>query len=247
MNCRNCGEIASVNYCSHCGQDVKVGRITFATLSNELSESILKVNKGFLYTIKELFIRPGKSIQAYLNGKRKKHYKPITYLLILSTVYFFISSITGYNTWMDEILSGLYSGFNDTGSEMELPAAITWVIDNYAYSSLLFIPVFSLASYICFSRYKVNYVEHIVINCYITGQQAILYALFSLLITGLAYEPLEMLSVAVAISYTFWVFFKFFKEGNRVLNIFRSILTYALCWIFSSVILLSFMAIRDFV
>ena len=77
MNCKNCGNIVEGEYCNHCGQRSNVGRITLSSLLNELTESIFQIDRGFFYTLTQLFARPGKSIREYLNGKRRKHFKPI--------------------------------------------------------------------------------------------------------------------------------------------------------------------------
>lgn len=245
MNCNNCGEIVSGKYCSHCGQSANVGTVTMASLMQELSGSIFKVNKGFLYTFIGLLKRPGESIQAYLNGKRKSHVKPITYVLTLSTIYFLVSQITGQNTWMDEIIVGFTTGAYDAGEGIEIPAALTWFSKNYAYTTLLLLPVFSLASYLFFRRGGRNYLEHIVLNSYISGQQAVVYASFMLLNAVVQAEILEVLPVFVSIFYAVWVLGQFFPEGNRMIHLLRSFLTYLLYLMASIGLLVAVMGITE--
>lgn len=245
MNCKNCGELVQGRYCSHCGQNAKVGKISVSNLLHEFSSSIFQVDRGFFYTLKALFERPGASIKEYLNGKRKKHFKPIAYVLTLSTFYFLISQMTGQNTWMEDLISGFSSGASNTGNEADIPPVLNWFSKNFAYTTLLLLPVFSLASYISFSGLGRNYLEHIVINSYVTGQQAIFYSLFGILKTFINIEIFELLPVLTAFSYTIWVFWRFFKEGNRIINILRSILTYILYLIFSIGILIVFMGISE--
>lgn len=243
MNCKNCGHSVDGKFCSHCGQNSKVGRIDFPNFLNEISESIFQINKGFFYTLRELFVRPGSTLKEFLNGKRKNHFKPIAYALTLSTVYFLITQVTNQNTWMDEAVSGWMNGATDYNSGVEIPGILTWFSKNYAYSTLLLLPVFSIASYLSFFKFGNNYLEHIVINSYITGQQAIFYSLFSIGRTVIKSELIEMFSFLVAISYTLWMFWHFFSEGNRTMNILRSIMTYILYLIFSLGLLLALMGI----
>ncbi len=147
MNCKNCGQITAGEYCNHCGQKSKVGRITLSSLLNELTESIFQIDRGFLYTLIHLFTRPGKSINEYLNGKRKKHFKPIAYLITFSTIYFIISKMIGQNTWMDDFITGFAKGGSN---KEEIPQILNWFAKNYAYTTMLLIPVFSFASFISF-------------------------------------------------------------------------------------------------
>jgi hypothetical protein len=245
MNCKNCGEIVSGKYCSHCGQNANVGTVTMASLMQEVSGSIFKLNKGFLNTFIGLFRRPGESIKEYLTGKRKSHVKPITYVLTLSTTYFLVSQITGQNTLMDEIIVGFAQGAHDSGEGVEIPAALLWFAKNYAYTTLLLLPVFSLASYLFFRKGGRNYLEHIVLNSYISGQQAVLYACFMLLNVVVKAKILEVIPVFVSIFYAVWVLGRFFPEGNRVMHILRSLLTYLLYLIVSVGLLVAVMGISE--
>jgi len=236
MDCKNCGKLVEGKYCSNCGQDSKTSRITIPNFLSDISESVFQINKGLFFTTKELFLRPGNSIREYLSGKRKNHFKPIAYLLLLSTVYFLITKITNQNTWIDDGLIGWMEG--STGnSEIELPKIVTWFVNNYAYSTLLLLPIFSLASYLSFYKSGENYLEHIVINSYITGFQALIYSFFALVKYATESEVVDAFPLFFAVGYTFWVFSQIFSDQSRVKNILSSFLTYFLYLVLGLVIL----------
>ena len=247
MNCKNCGEIINGQYCSHCGQNTNVGKITMSSLANEFSESLLQVNKGFFFTVKELFTRPGKTILEYLKGKRKNHFKPITYALTLSTIYYLVSQASGQNTWMDDLISGFSKGVYESTESKEIPAALIWFSKNFAYTTLLLLPVFSLASYLAFRSKEQNYLEHLVINAYTAGQQAIFYTLFCLIQSRIKSEVFEWLPIVSAFFYAIWVFWQIFEEGSRFSNVLRTIWTYILYLFLSTVLLLAIMGITEVV
>jgi len=232
MNCKNCGKIIEGNYCSHCGQNSKVGKINLSNFLNEVSESVFQINRGLFYTLRELFVRPGHSVNEFLTGRRKNHFKPVAYVFTFSTLYFLISRLVGGNTLMNDVVSGFSIASNGSESGNEVPSILTWLSENYAYATLLLVPIFSLASYLSFSGSGRNYLEHIVLNSYVTGQQAILYSIFLLLKTFIISKYLELIPVLISISYSFWVFWQFFIKGNRIINILRSVLTYVLYLIF---------------
>ncbi|NUO00475.1 MAG: DUF3667 domain-containing protein [Saprospiraceae bacterium] len=245
MNCKNCGHIVDGKFCSNCGQNSKVGRINLPAILNEFSESIFQINKGFFYTLRELCTRPGKSIREFLHGKRKNHFKPIAYVLTLSTLYFLITQVTNQNTWAEDIMTGWMNGATEQNAGAGIPKIATWFAKNYAYTALMLLPLFSLASYLSFFKFGKNYFEHFVINSYITGQQAILYALFAIVETVAKSDAVEAFSLLGVITYTFWVFWQFFSEGNRTMNILRSIMTYILYLIFSLGLLLVLMGLKE--
>lgn len=244
MNCRNCGHTVDGKFCSNCGQNSKVGRINLPAVLNEFSESIFQINKGFFYTLRELCIRPGESLKEFLNGKRKNHFKPIAYLLTLSTLYFLITQATNQNTWIEDLITGWMNGATEQNAGVGIPKIATWFAKNYAYTTLILLPLFSLASFLSFFKFGKNYFEHFVINSYITGQQAILYALFAIVETVSKSDAIEAFSLLGVIPYTFWVFWQFFSEGNRTMNILRSIMTYILYLIFSLGFLLALMGLN---
>lgn len=242
MECKNCGKIVEGNFCSHCGQDSKVSKINLPNFLNQVTEKVFIADKGFFYTLINLFIRPGHSIRDFLNGKRKYHFKPIAYLLVLSSIYFLISRIAEQNTLIDDLVSGFFS--YDSENKNEIPPSLKWFSSNYAYSTLLLLPIFSFASFLSFLKYRKSYLEHIVINAYITGHQAIFYSIFISLEIVITHDILEVIPVILSITYTFWVFLQFFSEGSRVLTIFRSVLTYIIYMALSSGFLLAFANIK---
>ncbi|MEZ5044572.1 MAG: DUF3667 domain-containing protein [Saprospiraceae bacterium] len=246
MNCKNCGYRIDGKFCSHCGQNAKVDRINFSNFLNEVTESVFQINKGFFYTLRELFVRPGSSLKEFLNGQRKNHFKPIAYVLTLSTLYFLIAQITNQNTWMDDLISGWINGATGHPQVVQAPIILIWFSKNYAYLSLLLLPIFSLASYLSFIKSDTNYLEHIVINSYITGQQAVFYSMFAIVKMVIESDVIEVFSLFVAISYTYWVFWQFFSKGNRMINILCTIMTYILYLLFSIGLLFALMGINEF-
>ena len=153
-------------------------------------------------------------------------------MLTLSTIYFLIIKITDQSTWIDDIVTGWINHENKINTNVKIPETITWFLTNYAYSALLLLPVFSLASYLSFLKFGKNFLEHIVIGSYVKGQQAALYSLFAIGKTFIEGDAMDIFAYLIATLYTFWVFWQFFSKGNRAINILRSILTHILYFIF---------------
>lgn len=163
----------------------------------------------------------------------------------MSTVYFFITQITNQNTWIGDLVTGWMTGASESDTNAEIPEVANWFLANYAYLTFLLLPVFSLASYISFLKFRKNYLEHIVVNSYITGQQAIFYLLFAIGSSVIDSDVMEIVPVLLAVSYAFWVFWQFFSQGNRAMNVLRSILTYILYFTFSLILLGILIGIKE--
>lgn len=236
MICKNCEQSFEGSYCHHCGQKASVGRINRAYLFQEVLGGIFQVNKGFFYTVWVLFVEPGRHIHNFLDGKRRNYFKPIPYLLTLSTLYFLMVLFTNQNTWLDDLISGFTSGASGNDVTIITHPVVVWFSKNYAYTTLLLLPVFSFASYRLFSKFGKNYLEHVILNAYVTGQQAIIYAFFTIFMLFLESPILESLPYFAALAYTFWVFWQFFSPGNWAMNILRTFLTYVLYMVLSLVL-----------
>lgn len=233
MKCKNCDNIIDGNYCSKCGQNSKVDKITLSNFITEISDSIFQINSGLIFTIKELTIRPGHSIRKYIKGERKNYFKPIAYALALSTVYFLISKLSTENTYLVNLLDGFNDGYTDSGARNQeltsnLSLVTEWFKNNFAYAALILIPIYSFATYLAFLRSGFNYLEHIVLNSYIVGQQAIIYSVLILIDQIFDAHLIRLISFLLIILYAFWVFWQFFSEEKRIYIILRTILTYIL-------------------
>lgn len=238
MNCKNCDQITNGNFCTNCGQSTKVDRINLLNFLGELSDSVFQINKGLFYTMKALFVSPGNSIKEYLNGKRKNHFKPVAYLFTLSTIYFLLSQFVESETILNDAITGWSNLSEEPDIKAEELTILNWFANNYTYTMLLLLPLYTLASYLSFSGSKYNYLEHFVLNAYITGQQAILYSISAMLIllTGQG-DFLAIITHFLSFFYTLIVYSQFFSKSSRIAVILRWILTYALYLIMVSLII----------
>ncbi|GAA4274389.1 DUF3667 domain-containing protein [Aquimarina gracilis] len=237
MNCKNCNNKYEGNFCGYCGQRSRVEKINFDYLINEFSESVFQVNYGMVFTIKELCSRPGHSIREYLHGKRKNHFRPIAFLFLWSTVYFLLSGLIEKHTFLVEAINGFSDGFAKTNQDFsKVTNTFKWMTSNHAYTTLLFLPLYSFASYIAFLGLKYNYFEHFVLNSYITGQQAIIYAVFIGIqyVLGIGDYYFPLLFFIASVGFAFWTFFQFFDKEKWIEIVFRVILVYFLYYILLS-------------
>jgi len=240
MICKNCDQSTKGDFCNHCGQRTIVSKINLASTISELSYSVFQLDRGLFYSMKELFIRPGDTIREYLDGKRKNHFKPIAYVFTLSTAYFLISRSGEDGNMLAKFIESIWEGWiefeietNKQGiTSFEKPPAINWIANNYSFAILIILPLFSFASYLVFIRQGYNYFEHLVLNAYITGQQAIFYSLSAVLsLAGISNYYLPGVTLSVILLYVFIVFWQFFPKLSRVQVVVRSFLTYILYWI----------------
>ena len=159
INCKNCGHNFHGNYCPECGQSAHTERINSHFFLHDIPHSVLHIDKGFFYTFKELIVRPGHAIREYLDGKRVRHFRPLAYLLLLSTLSTLVSKICFYFTEKEYLAQGLKATIHQSCLSQ--------------YISLFFIlmiPIMSLASWLVFRHYKYNFWEHLLLETFIVAQ-----------------------------------------------------------------------------
>ena len=83
-HCLNCGAEVMGSYCHVCGQPVGTGRLSMRQVASDGVQSLLRLNRGFLYTVGNLLIRPWKVIADYIHGKRVRYTAPVALLVLLA-------------------------------------------------------------------------------------------------------------------------------------------------------------------
>lgn len=206
-HCLNCGKDLHDNYCGNCGQSAATHRFSLKHIfTHDMVHNLLHVDKGILYTVKELFTRPGHMVREYIEGKRIQQFNYITLLLVLIATQLFITHSFHY----------------DPGKIVDIAAAkktinkIQTLKDNNIKLLYLFlIPLTSVFSYFIFRRSGKNYAEHIVLNTYHACAQLVLGigVIIIILLTPnhTAILVINFLSVILIQGYSLWYYPQFFR------------------------------------
>lgn len=214
--CRNCGKNAQGDFCSNCGLRQEIRRIDSRYLINEFGQ-IFNFDRGILFTIKTLLIRPGTSVRNFINGDRVRMMKPLLFLIISSLIYTVIQRIFGFED--------MYMTANGSDHELEV-RIMQWIQANYGYANLVMAIFISLWAKLFFRKHQFNLFEVIILMCYLMGIGMLAFALFGMLqsITGI--NLLQIIG-SLAILYVSWGIATFFngkKWYNYLLGFFSYIL-----------------------
>ncbi len=228
MHCHKCGSTIKNNYCSNCGFPTKIPRIDKEFFFFSLAE-VLNLNRGIIYTIKELTIRPGKAIRSYIKTDRTILVKPITFLFMCSLLYTLVSH---YFTFDSAIIK---ANVNDSDIG---PKILMWVENNYGYVNLLMAILAAFWLKVIFRNRGYNFFECLVAFSYISAYVMIIYTIFGVLESILHYNIMQFAGL-IGIVYPIWALGKFF-EGNIFTRTLKTLFAYSL--VFLSVILFSVVA-----
>ena len=107
VHCLNCGAEVKGKYCHECGQKIHVNRLTAKALLDEIIHFFTHVEDTFLKTTLYYIIKPGSTALNYVQGKRKRYQKPVSYFLIWTGAYILLHNfILSHNHYELVLQSG---------------------------------------------------------------------------------------------------------------------------------------------
>lgn len=219
-SCSTCKADSSGDFCSCCGNPLVIHRIDKSYLTQELLK-LIGYERGFLYTAKGLLLRPGKVIREYIEEDRQKITKPITYLILTSLIYTFISHYFKTDMIQNEMLKRMY------GDSLTYQL-FYWVQNNYGYANLLLLVPITLWTRFLFSDYKYNLYETFVVMSLVMAEGMLLYTLHVVL--NFTFPTIALLNEFIMgfimLVYLTWSIGQFY-EGKR-LSYFKALLSYVL-------------------
>lgn len=194
-NCLNCGTELAGRFCFACGQKANTHRITAKHfLMHDLIHGVWHLDRGMLYTLKALFIRPGYMAKEYIEGKRVQYYNIFYLLLLMFAVIFFVESWMG--THQDSF--------------------------HYKATYLTFIPIYASLGFLFFRRMKYNFFEHIIVAAVVVFWQQIinLISIIEPEATSInMYYAMTILHIIVAFLFPTIIYYQLTKEKFKPLGI----------------------------
>lgn len=206
--CTQCGRPVdgeSQRYCPQCGQPTPPPRIDWHFLGHELEHSILHMDRGLLFTLRELMLRPGRLLRDYLAGRRLGHAKPLLLIMVMAAaVTLGMRAVQWLHPDANATLMGSAPAPGADEGMAASAAMAGWMQRNYALLTLLLLPLQAGCFRLLFGRgYGLNYPEWLVVVALLTVQAFVLQCVA--LAVGLAwpsaFHPTYLLMILLAVVY----------------------------------------------
>ncbi|HEY0742225.1 MAG TPA: DUF3667 domain-containing protein [Chryseosolibacter sp.] len=187
IECKNCGTAFEGKFCPNCSQKAATHRLTLGHFVHETTHAVTHTDKGILLLIKEMFVRPGIVAREYVEGKRKKYFNPLTFLLIMIAIQVFVTKQTDFYGKFTRQMQKLYEMIEKSnpnaakGKEKftkqveEADKRMAFANDNSKIMNFIFIPFLSLLTWLFFKKSGYNYAENLILNVLIGGQTVVLF------------------------------------------------------------------------
>lgn len=214
--CKNCGNSFEGNYCNQCGQSAKTKRINHEFLWEDIEHGLFHYDKGIGYSLKKLFEKPGIVIYDYIEGKRVNHFRPISMVIIMATIYALIYHLLDLNhrSALDE----------SSGAILER------VFEHYYWFVVATLPIYALTTYILFKKTKYNFYEIIIFEAFKTSQRLGVHIIFLPVLYFVkdrsGFNILTNLLFLIDFILIFWTNRQFFSKMKVGEVLIKSILSY---------------------
>ncbi|HEX7902255.1 MAG TPA: DUF3667 domain-containing protein [Chitinophagaceae bacterium] len=191
IECQNCGSQGDQKFCPNCGQVLEYKRINLPHLVHEVTHTFWHLEKGFLFTLKELAVSPGIMQKKYLSGLRLHYQKPFPLFAISGT----IGALCLYLIYKN--------------------AANT---DQFFYKHYYFLvqatmlPLYALITYLLFKSPQLYYAEALVLNVYMVGFMSIMIIPINVLSFFLPNGVISLIEVIFLLGYNIWTYLNFFSN-----------------------------------
>ena len=152
----------------------------------------MEVDRGWWLTLKDLTVRPGPTIEAYLNGNTKRYFSPVKYLLLISALFYLVISIeqtfdptsdpVTVETWSTKLLSTEIPPFSKA-SAIQIVGMFPLVLNgNMVLYFLVMLPFAAFAGTFFFR--SLNFTEILITWIYLWSQLLYYILLVSILPTS---------------------------------------------------------------
>jgi len=215
-SCRYCGGAVNGEYCSDCGQPVKLKKIDWRYVLNEIAD-VLNVNNRMIYTIKCLLTSPGNSVRQYITEDRNHFVKPISFVFINALIYTLVLYLFPL-------------GIEDIIPQMEVEdmerSISKWILENSGYTTLLIGLFMAFGIKFFFRKAVYNLAETFILLCFVYGITLLFDVVILVLqkITGLNF--IQVFPVFEMI-YITWAVGQFF-DGKKAISYIKALLSYLL-------------------
>ncbi|MNR03191.1 hypothetical protein D3C85_1190720 [compost metagenome] len=217
--CKNCNQVFKGHYCNNCGQPAETHRINAHFLWHDIQHGLFHFDGGIPYTLKQLFTRPGHSIREFIDGKRVKHFKPLSLVVVLGALYGFLCHFYEIN---------IFANSND--STIDLSDYNEWMVAHFSWVTIATIPIYTIGTFIVFRKQGYNFFEFFVLNTFKASQrlfvQILTFPILLYLSSKNHVEKFSTMTYIIGVILTFWTNIQFFSKMSKTKAFFLTLLSH---------------------
>jgi len=190
----------------------KPKRINSSYIIHEIKH-LLHIESGFLYTVKQLFVKPGKLVRNFISEDRSKVTKPLIFLIFCGTIF----TLIFHFFHLEYVFFSMNNKIGDLDKFSEMEAINNWTNGHIGYTSLIAGFFIALWITLFFKNHKYNVYEITILLCYAVGQGLLIISLFTLISVLFKIKAITSIGIFASYFYVFWSIGQFFGE-RKIIN-----------------------------
>lgn len=198
------------------GENHQLKRINASYITHEIKH-LLHLESGFLFTVKQLFIRPGKLVREFIIEDRSKATKPIIFLIFSATLF----TLIFHFFHIEYHFFSLDQKIGNIDEFLKKKTISEWVNNHLGYTSLSIGFLIALWIKVFFRRHHYNIYETTVLLCYAIGQSLLIISIFTLFAVLFKNNSITSIGILAGYFYIFWAVGQFFGE-KKLINYIKS-------------------------
>ncbi|WP_166641846.1 DUF3667 domain-containing protein [Pedobacter duraquae] len=195
----------------HLNETNKPKRINSSYIIHELTH-LLHIESGFLFTVKQLFLRPGKLVRNFILDDRTKVTKPLIFLILSGTIF----TLVFHFFHIEYVFFSVKQKLDGVDEFLDKKAISDWTNSHIAYTSLITGFFIALWTTLFFKKHRYNVYEITVLLCYSVGQGLLIISLFTLISVLLKAKLIISIGIFASYFYIFWSIGQFFGEKKLI-------------------------------
>jgi hypothetical protein len=222
--CRNCGTRSQGAYCHNCGQRTGIYRVSFKETFADLASGLFTLEAPIWRTTLALFRTPGKLFNEYLEGQRKKYYKPVAYFILWTALFLLVRSVLKFDP------------FKSVAADTTLNTDVSWLYEAGKFMSaninnFMFVFVFTLGGFLklfFYKRYRIA--EFVAISFYLLCVYTLINTLFQVYLKLSGAEPNFLPALLFGLYLAFAI--PAWLKGNMILTSLKALIAFFLAFMF---------------
>lgn len=231
-HCANCGValLPEYVYCPGCSQKAVLHRLSPHEIAHDALHYFTHADRSIFALLKGLATRTGAIGREYVGGRRKAHFPPLNFFLIVGTLYVLVVSLLLPSKTFDPFaehpeLAGMSAGMQAKMIHVftRQHNAIQFMNRYSNLVAMMAVPFISIIYWISYRRAHYNYTEHLVAGLYMNGFTNLLFALLVIPAASvlgirqgeIAYAGLVAIHLLGQVGYNSVFYFRFLEKRGR--------------------------------
>lgn len=190
-SCQNCARELQPDYafCPGCSQKADLHRLNIHQVVHDGIHYFTHADKGIFQLVRDLAVKGGTVAREFIEGKRKKHFPPLNFFLIVTALNLIAVNLDGAIEIMpiEELFPNIATITDPealnlmNGAYGRYVKAMHFIGERANITAIFSLPLIAFVFYLFYRKKGYNYVEHVFAGMYMYGFTMLFFVVMAML------------------------------------------------------------------